>query len=66
MNIGNAQLVTGGDLIMAIDGQPVDRDDAISRTLAHKHAGDTIELTVFRGGRTINVRVKLSEADSRI
>src|SRR6266850_1345116 len=54
-------VVTGGDLIMSIDGQPVDRDDAISRTLAHKHAGDTIELTVFRNGRTMNVRVKLGE-----
>jgi S1-C subfamily serine protease len=66
VTIGNAQLVTGGDLIMSIDGQPVDRDDAISRTLAHKHAGDTIELTVFRNGRTMNVRVKLGEAEGRM
>jgi S1-C subfamily serine protease len=66
VTIGNAQLLTGGDLIMSIDGQPVDRDDAISRALAHKHAGDTIELTVFRGGRTMNVRVKLGDADSRM
>jgi S1-C subfamily serine protease len=49
----------GGDLIMSIDGKPVDRSDAIARTLAHKRSGDTIELTVFRAGKTVNVRVKL-------
>jgi len=61
VQIGNAQLSIGGDLIMSIDGKPVDRDDAISRALSRKHAGDTIELTVFRSGRTINVKVTLGE-----
>jgi S1-C subfamily serine protease len=62
VQIGNAQLSVGGDLIMAIDGQPIDRDDAISRALARKHSGDPVELTIFRNGRTMNVRVKLGEA----
>jgi S1-C subfamily serine protease len=62
VQIGNAQLSVGGDLIMAIDGQPVDRDDAISRALARKHAGDSLELTIFRDGRTMIIRVKLGEA----
>jgi S1-C subfamily serine protease len=61
VQIGNAQVVVGGDLIMSIDGQPVDRDDAISRALAKKRTGDTLELTIFRNGRTTNVRVKLSD-----
>ena len=59
VQIGNAQLVVGGDLIMAIDGKPIDRDDAISRALARKRAGDTLELTIFRNGRTMVVRVQL-------
>ena len=62
VQIGNAQLSVGGDLIMAIDGQPIDRDDAISRALARKHSGDPVELTIFLNGRTMNVRVKLGEA----
>lgn len=62
VQIGNAELQVGGDLIMSIDGRPVDRDDAISRALTRKHAGDTVELTIFRNGRTMNVRVKLGEA----
>jgi S1-C subfamily serine protease len=62
VQIGNAQLNVGGDLIMSIDGHPVDREDAISRALSRKHAGDALELTVFRHGRTINIRVTLGEA----
>jgi S1-C subfamily serine protease len=62
VQIGNAQLSVGGDLIMAIDGQPVDRGDAISRALSRKHTGDSVELTIFRNGRTMNIRVKLDEA----
>ena len=62
VQVGNAELLIGGDLIMSIDGKPVDRDDAISRALARKHAGDTVELTIFRNGRTMNIRVTLGEA----
>jgi S1-C subfamily serine protease len=62
VQIGNAQLQVGGDLIMSIDGRPVDRDDAISRALARKHGGDFLELTIFRSGRTMNIRVKLADA----
>jgi S1-C subfamily serine protease len=62
MQVGNAQLSVGGDLIMSIDGHPVDRDDAISRALARKHAGDSLELTIFRNGRTLNIHVTLGEA----
>lgn len=61
VQIGNAQLLVGGDLITAIDGRPVDRSDAISRALARKRAGDTVEMTIFRNGRTIVVPVKLIE-----
>jgi putative serine protease PepD len=61
VQIGNAQLMIGGDLIVSIDGKPIDRDDAISRSLARKKSGDTVELTIYRNGRTTNVRVKLGE-----
>jgi S1-C subfamily serine protease len=61
VQIGNAELLVGGDLITAIDGKPIDRYDAISRALARKRAGDTVEMTVFRNGRTMNVQIKLGE-----
>ena len=61
VQIGNAQLLVGGDLIISIDGKPVDRDDAITRALGKKRSGDSVELTVFRGGRTMNLHVKLAD-----
>ena len=60
--IGNAQVGVGGDLIVAVDGKPVDRQDAISRALARKRAGDMLDLTVFRGGRRVNIKVRLGAA----
>jgi len=59
--IGNAELLVGGDLIMSIDGQPVEHEDAISRALARKRTGDSLDLTIFRNGRTMNVRVRLTD-----
>jgi len=64
VEIGNVQLKIGGDLIMSIDGKPIDREDAIPRALARKRSGDSIELTVFRGGRTVNLRITLGEENS--
>ncbi len=61
VQIGNAELLVGGDLIMSIDGKPVERDDAISRALATKRTGDTLELTIFRNGKTMNIRVRLGD-----
>lgn len=66
VQIGNEQLKVGGDLIMSIDGNPVDRSDAISRALARKRAGESITLTVYRGGRTTNVKIQLTGNGERI
>ncbi|MGI8741371.1 MAG: S1C family serine protease [Bryobacteraceae bacterium] len=62
VQIGNEKLVIGGDLIMSIDGRPVDRPDALTRGLARKRAGDPVELTVFRTGRTMNLRLALADS----
>lgn len=60
--VGNTQLGIGGDLIMAIDGQPVDREDALVRAISHKRVGDVIQLTIFRNNRTLTIPVKLLRA----
>jgi S1-C subfamily serine protease len=57
--IGNAQVGVGGDLIIAVEGRPVDRQDAISRALSRKRAGDVLDLTVFRNGRRTDLKVRL-------
>lgn len=59
VDIGNVELGVGGDLIVAIDGQPVTREDALVRAIANKRVGDTITLTVVRNGRTLIIPIKL-------
>lgn len=59
VDIGNVELGIGGDLIVAIDSQPVDRQDALVQAISQKRVGDTITLTVYRNGRTIKLPVKL-------
>lgn len=60
--VGNDQLGVGGDFIVSIEGQPMDREDALVRALAHKRVGDTAEVTVFRNGQTVKVAMKLLRA----
>jgi S1-C subfamily serine protease len=60
--VGNEQLGVGGDLIMAVDGNPVEREDALVRVMARKRVGDTIDLTIFRNGRKLNIRMTLRRA----
>ncbi len=60
--IGNAQVGVGGDLIVAVDGKPVDRQDAISRALSRKRAGDILSITVYRNGRRVEIKVRLGAA----
>lgn len=57
--VGNSELGVGGDLIVAVDGAPVDREDSLVRAYAHKRVGDTITLTVMRNGRKIELPVRL-------
>ncbi|MBI5281609.1 MAG: trypsin-like peptidase domain-containing protein [Candidatus Solibacter usitatus] len=64
--VGNAEIGIGGDLIMAIDGQNVDRLDALSRALARKRPGDKVELTLFRNRRQVKLTVTLGEAQEKL
>jgi S1-C subfamily serine protease len=57
--VGNSELGVGGDLIMSIDGEPVDREDALVRAYSHKRVGDVLKLTIERNGRAIEVPMKL-------
>lgn len=60
--VGFYEVPVGGDFIVAVDGRPVDGENFLRRSLARKRPGDTMELTVYRDGRTRKVKVKLGEA----
>jgi S1-C subfamily serine protease len=61
VRVGNSRLGIGGDFITAIDGKQVTEQDAISRALARKRPNEILDLTIYRGGKTIDVKVKLGE-----
>jgi len=60
--VGNVELGVGGDLIEAVDGKRVDRDDDLQRAMNKKRAADNLELLVYRNGRTQKIIVKLGAA----
>jgi S1-C subfamily serine protease len=60
--VGNMELPVGGDLITAIDGKGVDRDDDLQRAMNHKRSGDNMVLTIYRNGKRQKISVKLGAA----
>lgn len=64
--LGNMPILLGGDLIVAIDGQPVEDTQELSHVMTQHKAGDTATVTVYRGRRKMDVRVTLGEARARV
>jgi S1-C subfamily serine protease len=64
--VGNYPLGIGGDMIIAIDGKPVEHAEDLQRALTRKRGGDTMELTIYRRGRTQKVKVVLGSAPQRL
>jgi S1-C subfamily serine protease len=60
--VSNFRLGIGGDMITAGDGQPIQDKESLKRLMDKKHGGDMLELTVYRGGRSEKIRLKLGEA----
>lgn len=59
VTVGNSELGINGDLIIAIDGQPVAGEDGLVKAYSHRRVGDTLTLTIVRHGRTMQVPMKL-------
>jgi S1-C subfamily serine protease len=59
---GARQVATGGDIIVAVDGKAMKRpEDFISYLELNKKAGDTLTLTIVRGGQQQDVSLTLGE-----
>jgi S1-C subfamily serine protease len=59
---GNTPVMLGGDLIVGIDGQDIQTPQDLSAALNTRRAGDVVVVTIFRGQRRMNVKVKLDDA----
>ncbi len=54
-------LPRGGDIIVAVDGRPLQSFGELAAYVLGKRIGDTVTLNLVRGGRTVNVSVLLAE-----
>ncbi len=55
-----------GDVIIALDGQPVEYTAQLQQRVGFKKPGETVEVTVLRnGGERKNLKVKLAAADAQ-
>jgi S1-C subfamily serine protease len=62
--VGNQQILLGGDLIIAIDGEQVTSPQDIAAMMDKHQAGDAVSVTVLRGHRQITVKLTLGEAQA--
>ncbi len=53
-----------GDIIVAADGQPTDRQSALQRTVRNHAPGETVRLDIVRYGKRMTFEVKLAELPS--
>jgi S1-C subfamily serine protease len=58
---GMRRIHIGGDVIVAIDSQKVANQFDVNVLLNRKRPGDTVKVTLYRGGKKMDVPVKLGE-----
>jgi S1-C subfamily serine protease len=58
---GMRRFYIGGDVIVSIDGQKVNNDFDVNLVLNHHRPGDTVNVTLYRGGKKMDIPVKLGE-----
>src|SRR5215831_6102633 len=58
---GMRRFYIGGDVITAIDGQKVASSLDVNVVLNKKRPGDEVTVSLYRGGKKMDVKVKLSE-----
>jgi len=63
--LGASQIMLGGDLIVAIDGDAIGDQQDLSNAMNEHRAGDTVTVTIYRSRRKMNVPVVLGEQRER-
>lgn len=61
ITIGDEQFLFGGDIITAANGQLLDDPDKFANFVRSLKVGDTVRLTLYRGGVTRQVELRLPE-----
>ena len=64
--LGNIPIMTGGDLIVGIDGEKIETQQDLAQVMNSHRAGDTVRVTVYRGKKQLDVSVTLGEAREQV
>src|SRR5436305_2790184 len=62
---GLQKFYIGGDVMVAIDGQKVANHFDLNVILNHHRPGETVNVTVYRGGKKMEVPLKIGERDAK-
>src|SRR5437667_5142280 len=62
---GLQKFYIGGDVMVAIDGQKVANQFDLNVILNHHRPGETVNVTVYRGGKKMEVPLKLGEPQAK-
>lgn len=63
--MGSSAIMIGGDLIVAIDGDPISDQQDLANVMNKHRSGDRVFVTIYRGRRKMNVPVVLGEVRER-
>lgn len=61
IQIGNLQVITGGDMIVAVNGKPIKGMDELVEDIEQRTIGQSIDVTLLRNGKKTPVKVYFSE-----
>lgn len=64
-NLNGERIPIGGDVIVAVDGEPVASMQALAEVVGSSSPGDTLTLTILRDGAEQEVTVTLGEPTAR-
>jgi S1-C subfamily serine protease len=60
--VENYPILLGGDLLVAIEGQPIEDQQDLSHVMQNHRSGDTVTVTIYRGKKRMDIKVVLGEA----
>jgi S1-C subfamily serine protease len=62
---GQSQIATGGDLIVAVNGEPFTREHDLADEISDHSSGDHVRLTLLRDGKRRTLEIELGRRPAR-
>ena len=62
--VGNSMMILGGDILVEVDGQPIDSKPQLDRIVDNKKPGEVVIVKIYRQKRPMSLRVPLIEGPS--